>query len=126
MPGPRNCTSKTDLAIAVAGGQSVAAWAREHNIPQRTAYTWAKAPEFKAAVERYRIRFVDRAIGRLAKHATRAADEIVKLSKGAKSEAVKLAAARAVLAELAAVTNHAETQQQGADLRRRIAALEVL
>jgi hypothetical protein len=124
MPGPRNRNLRTDLALAVASGQPVAAWARAHAIPERTAYSWAKAPEFKASVEKYRLRFVDRAIGRLAKSATRAVDQIITLSKGAKSEAVKLAAARAILAELAAVTNHAATQEQFAELRERIASLE--
>jgi hypothetical protein len=124
MPGPRNRNLRTDLAVAVASGRSVAGWAREHNVPPRTAYSWAKSPEFKAAVEQYRRRAVDRAIGRLSRAATRAVDEIVKLTTGAKSEAVKLAAARAVLAELMAVTSHAENQKQLDELRARITSLE--
>jgi hypothetical protein len=67
---------------------------------------------------------VDRAIGRLSRAATRAVDQIVKLTRGAKSEAVKLAAARAVLAELMAVTSHAESQKQFDELRARIVSLE--
>jgi hypothetical protein len=110
--------------VAVASGRSVASWAREHNVPPRTAYSWAQSLEFKAAVDRYRRRAVDRAIGRLSRAATRAVDEIVKLTTGAKSEGVKLAAARAVLAELMAVTSHAENQKQLDELRSRITSLE--
>src|SRR5262249_54418594 len=124
MSGPRDSQLKTELALAVASGQSVAAWARAREVPERTAYSWAATSAFKATVERYRIRFVDRAIGRLARRATQAVEEIVTLSQTAKSEAVKLAAARAVLSELAGVTSHAAMQHQLAELRERIASLE--
>jgi hypothetical protein len=103
----------------MAQGTAAAAWARAQDppIPRRTAYRWAKDPRVKAAVESYRRRAVDRAIGRMAKRVTWAADGIVKLAKGAASEAVRLAALRAVISDLMAVSNFA-------GLERRMARIE--
>ena len=120
MPGPHNRNLKTDLALAVAGGKSVAAWAQEHNIPRRTAYTWAKSPEFKAAVESYRRRANDRAVGRLVRYATWAVTRLVKLAKGAKSEAVQLAATRAILMDRLAIADNAELERRMADIERQL------
>jgi hypothetical protein len=106
MSKHRNSQPKAELALAVASGQSVAGWAKAREVPEPTAHA------------------VDRAIGRLARRATQAVEEIVTLSKTAKSEAVKLAAARAILSELAGVTSHAAMQHQLAELHQRIASLE--
>jgi len=120
MPGPHNRNLKTDLALAVAGGKSVAAWAREHEIPRRTAYTWAQTPEFKAAVESYRRRANDRAIGRLVRYATWAAAKLVKLAREAKSESVQLAATRAILMDRMTVADHAELEQRLAEIEKQL------
>ncbi len=68
---------------------------RAHNdVPRRTAYRWAGEPAVRAAVESYRRRVIDRAVGRMASRATWAADMIAKLAKSAKSESVRLSALR--------------------------------
>ena len=33
---------KIDLALAIAGGESIAAWAQENGVPERTAQCWAQ------------------------------------------------------------------------------------
>src|SRR5450755_1214825 len=76
MPGERPRSQKTELALAIANGTSVTAWARGNEMPKRTAYRWAREPEVRAAVESYRRRAVDRAIGRMARRVTWATDGI--------------------------------------------------
>jgi hypothetical protein len=39
---------KMNLALAVAGGESIAAWARQNGVPERTAFYWAKDPKSAA------------------------------------------------------------------------------
>jgi hypothetical protein len=107
MSKRNNQNQKSGLALAMAAGETVAAWARENQVPVRTARTWSNSPEVRKLVQRIRRRVIDRAVGRLSKNATAAADEIVRLAKKAASEAVRLNAARAVLAELMAVSNYA-------------------
>jgi hypothetical protein len=112
------------LALAVAAGRSVAAWARETGTPGRTAYGWTQTPEFKSLVRTHRRRLVDAGIGKLTRHVCKAVNQIAKLADQAQSEAVKLAAARAILAELIAVSNLAEVSQEIEGLKRQIEELK--
>ena len=73
-------------------------------VPKRTAYRWSREPKVIAAVELYRRRTVDRAIGRMAKRVTWAADSIARLAKHANSESVKLAALRSIFSNMRAVS----------------------
>jgi hypothetical protein len=109
-----------DLSGLSAAIESIAAWADRHQIPRRTAYRWSRLPEVRQAVERIRRRCLDRAAGRLARHATAAAETVAKLARSAESEAVKLAAARAVLADLQAVQNYQAHEERIRELERRV------
>ena len=109
--------AKTQLALAIAQGRSVALWARDNQVPRSTAYRWASQPELRATVESCRRRARDRALGRMAMQAQRASEQIVKLAAGAESESVKLRALRAILAGVISVAKFS-------DLRRRMAAIE--
>jgi len=102
--------------VAVASGQSIKAWAREHDIPVRTCYLWTHRPEFKAKVESIRNRITDRAVGELTRSRVQAVREMGRLSTKAQHEPTRLAACRAVVADLAALKNQ--------DLARRVEALE--
>jgi hypothetical protein len=113
-----NGDQKADLALAIATGRTVKAWAKEHDVPQRTAYTWARSLEVKKRVRRIRRRAIDRAIGRLSRYASAAAQQIADLAKGAESESVKLQAARAVLADLMQVANYADLEDRITELER--------
>jgi hypothetical protein len=95
---------RTELALAIAEGRSVASWARANQVPKRTAYRWAADPKVRSAVESVRRRAVDRAIGRLAKRATWATDEIAVLAKAAESESVRLRALRAMLSDMMGIS----------------------
>jgi hypothetical protein len=105
----------------MAGGRTVKAWAEANKVPSRTAYTWSRSDDVRELVERIRSRAIHRAIGRLARNAVAAADQINKLAKGATSEAVRLQAARAVLADIMTVSNYAALEGRLAEVERRIA-----
>src|SRR5262249_21978982 len=90
-------------------------------VADRTARTWSKSPEVLNQVEAIRREVLDRTVGRLSDNATVAVDEIVRLVKDAASEAVRLQAARAVLAELMAVSNYAALEGRMAEAERRTA-----
>ncbi|MGO9465578.1 MAG: hypothetical protein ACLQVF_15650 [Isosphaeraceae bacterium] len=118
MSGPHPRALISSLALAVAAGKTVAAWANENKIPLRTAYEWHRRPEFKRAVHRYRRRYVDRALGLLARNAAKSASVVVRLADKAESEAVQLQAARAVLADLMSVSRFADVEERISELER--------
>jgi hypothetical protein len=111
----RQC-KKAKLALAIARGESISAWARQNEVPERSAYRWAKDPKVTRAVEACRRRYLGQAIGRLAKLASKAADTIAKLAEGAQSEEVQLKAARAILADQMAVAKFSNLEQRIAEL----------
>ena len=57
-------SQKTKLAVAMAQGMSVTAWAHKNNVPRRTAFRWASEPNIRMSVESSRRRALDRAVGR--------------------------------------------------------------
>ena len=115
-----NRDQKAALALALAGGRTVKAWAHDHDVPVRTAYTWARSPDVRKRVRRIQRRALERAIGRLSRHAAAAAGQIASLAKAAQSEAVKLQAARAVLADLMQVADYADHEDRITELERRV------
>jgi len=120
MPEERPRSPKTELALAIANGTSVSAWARGNEVPKRTAYRWAGEPKVRAAVESYRRRAVGRAIGRMARRVTWATDGIAKLAQGAESESVKLTALRAILSDMMAVSQFARLEQRMTEIEEQL------
>jgi hypothetical protein len=117
MTGESTNSQKLLLAIAIADGTPVAEWASRNEVPERTAYSWAAQREVRAEVESIRRRALDEAIGRMAKHSTRAVNGIIALGERAESESVRLSALRAVMSDFIAVSHFA-------GLEGRVAALE--
>ncbi len=111
---------KTQLALAVAAGTSVCAWARAHEVPMRTAYRWANEPKVRGAVETFRRRALDRAIGRMTGRATWAVNGIAKLADSADSESVRLSALRAMLSDMMAVSEFAGLEQRMAQIEEQL------
>jgi hypothetical protein len=75
--------------------------------PVKTVYPGGRPkgePGVRTAVERTRRRAVDRAVGLMSWRARWTAENIVKLGESAASESVKLAALRAVLSDMMAVS----------------------
>jgi hypothetical protein len=121
MSKRNNQSQKAALALAMAAGSTVKAWADAHGVPDRTARTWSNSPEVLDQVQAIRREVLHCAIGRLSDHATAAVDAIVRLVQQAASEAVRLQAARAVLADLMAVSHYAALDGRLAEVERRIA-----
>ena len=65
---------KIHLAVAIAEGESIIAWAQENGVPERTAFYWAKDPKVRREVEACRRRALNQAIGRLTGMAMNAVD----------------------------------------------------
>ena len=121
MPGQHPPGLKSKLALAVAAGQSITKWGARNGIGVRTAYTWSQAPEFRSQVAELRARLLDRAIGVLARRVAANAAEINRLASEAESEAVRLAAARAGIADLLGASRYVELRAEVEELKRELA-----
>ena len=95
---------KINLALAVAEGESIAEWARQNGVPERTAQRWAQDRNVRREVDACRRRALNQAVGRLTGMAMNAVDGIANLAKEADSESVQLRAWRGVLADLMSVS----------------------
>jgi hypothetical protein len=98
---PRKNT-KPQLALAIAPGDSVAAWACTNGVPRRTAFRWAMDPSVRNTGESSRRRTIEDGIRRLIKQSAWVADRIAMLAKSAESDSVKQAALRAILGNMTA------------------------
>jgi hypothetical protein len=74
---------KPELAIALARGVSVGAWARAHDVLRSTVYRWAQEPELREVSEVCRRQLIDQAIGRVMKRTSWILDRLSKLAEGA-------------------------------------------
>ena len=106
MAGEHRKSTKAQLALALAQGVSAANWARTNDVTKMTAYRWAKDPMVRKAVESYRRRTIDQAIGWMTKHTTRAAHGIVTIAREAESDSVRLRAWRAIFSDMMAVSKY--------------------
>jgi hypothetical protein len=120
MPKINNEIQKDQLALHLASGGAVADWARANGLPDRTVYTWSRSSEVRERTESLRRAVLAEAVQRLGAHAAAAAGPIVKLAEKAQSEAVRLPAARAVLAEFVSASNDTGMAAQLADIERRL------
>jgi len=104
-------------ALALAAGESVRVAARKSGAGERTIKAWtATVPAFSKRVSELRAEMTNMAVGRLADGMAVAADTLTDLLS-AKSETVRLGAARALL-ELA------NKLRDVVELEPRLAALE--
>jgi hypothetical protein len=118
IPDPK----KTELAIAVAKGASVNAWARANDVGRSTAYRWTKEQGFRLVVQAWRREALDRAIGMMASRSTGAVKVIAGLADGADSESVRLRAARAVLSDQIAVAKFSDLESRMGQLEAHVEA----
>jgi hypothetical protein len=104
------------LLAALASGQTIAKSAAMANVSERTARRRMKEPEFRQRLNEARAEMVEQVIGRLSSGMTKAVDTLKKLLR-AKSEAVRLGAARSIV-ELGF------TIRENVEFEQRLAALE--
>lgn len=120
MPGAKPPGLVASAALAIAQGQSPAAFAKKNAISARTVQRWAKRPAFIAHVEEIRARMLDGAIGIMVSGASDAATRLRLLVAKSQNEQVQLSAARALLADLLSVQSHAELKRELREIRARL------
>ena len=108
------------LALAIARGISIAVWAKNNNVPERTVYRWAREPKVRARVASYRRHVVDEALGLISSHVTKAASGIAALAENAVSESVRLAALRAVFSNMMAVAEFSSLDERMTLIEERL------
>jgi hypothetical protein len=106
------------LVAQLAAGAEIAGAARAAGVSEATVYRRLREPDFKEKVAGARAELVSRTVGQLADAGSAAAQKLTDLLN-AKSEYVRLGAARAIL-ELGSKLRETE------ELEQRIAALEAL
>ena len=111
---------KINLALAIAEGESIAEWARQNGVAERTAQRWGQDRNVRREVDACRRRALNQAIGRLTGMATNAVDGIANLAKGADSESVQLRAWRAVLADQIAVSKFSDLEYRIAEIEEQL------
>jgi len=113
---------KSQLARAIAIGQSTVEWARQNGVPERTAYRWARDPKVKASVNSHRRKAIDQSLGVMSGQLTSAAEAIGDLGRNAASESVRLAALKAVFANMVAVSKFAGLELRITELEEQFGA----
>ena len=109
-----------NLALAIAGGESITAWAKKNEVPRSKAFRWASDPEVRRQAEATRRRALGQAIGRLSSVAVKAANGILALAKEAESESVQLRASRAILADMIAVSKFSDLEYRMTEVEEQI------
>lgn len=104
------------FALAIASGTSIKEAARSAGISESTAYRRLKDPAFRRRVSEIRTSYLNEAVGRLSEAANEAVSTLKALLT-ARSEPVRLSAARAIL-ELG------PKLREQAELEERVTALE--
>jgi hypothetical protein len=113
---------KSELALVIARGGSITAWAKKNELARRTAFYWAQEPKVREEVEEFRRQSFDQALGRINRRATKAADGIFKLAGFADSEAVQLRAWRALLTEQMAIARFSTLDRRMLELEQVVQA----
>jgi hypothetical protein len=111
---------KSQLALMIARGKTITAWASQNEVPLRTAYRWSRDPKVRGEVQEWRRYVLDLAIGRLARLSLKATDGIAKLGAGAESESVQLRAWRAILADQMAVSKFSDLEHRMAEIEEQL------
>jgi len=96
------------LILALARGERVERAAKLAGLSARTVYRRLSDPTFRQEVSHRRDLLIGGAVGKLADNAAEAVEVLAKLMRSAKSEAIRLQAARAILAHVRPIGEYAE------------------
>ena len=109
---------KSQLALRIARGKPINAWASQNEVPLPTAYRWSREPQVRGEVQEWRRFVLNLTIGRLAGLSLKATDGIAKLGRGA--ESVHLRAWRAILADQMAVSKFSDLEYRMAEIEEQL------
>lgn len=107
------------LALHVAVGGQIRAWARKNGVGERTAYGWTKLDEFKAARDAHRKVIADRILGSHFRLADKAMGKIAGLLES-QTEGVRQRASEFVISSLVSVSAWAELRAEIDQLKAQI------
>jgi hypothetical protein len=113
---------KSHLALMIARGKTINAWARQNEVPLRTAYRWSRDPQVRGEVQEWRRFVLNPGAPGLARLSLKATDGIAKLGRGAESESVQLRAWRAVLADQMAVSKFSDLEYRMTEIEEQPSA----
>jgi hypothetical protein len=111
------------LAQDIALGGSALAWAECNQVNAQVVVEWTELPEFREFLEKCRIEYCERLVGKIAKYAERAIDRIVELSEQAEKPNVGLAAAKAIIEKWIALSVYFVQEQTYQSLNARMKVL---
>lgn len=97
MAGNGRKMGRQAVVLALAGGETVVAAARKTGVGERTIHRWRQDEAFRREVTAARADMFGRALGSIAEGSASGALVLRQLALKAKSESVRLAAARALL-----------------------------
>jgi hypothetical protein len=118
-------TGRDAAILALACGETASDAARKADVAERTIYRWLKEEGFRQEVTGARADMFNRALGRLAEGAVASVLMLRQLCLKAKSETVRLAAARTLLEqgtrlrESVEFENRLQALEQNLNVRKR-------
>lgn len=113
------------LATAVASGVTVCSAAEDLGCSVAHAYRITATPEFKTRVSEIRASLSDLALGRLTEVAAKAVDTLEEIMESREAkESDRIAAAKAVLAQLGPLAELVELRQRINELERAAAEVD--
>jgi hypothetical protein len=112
MAGSGRQNADAVLIAALASGATVPAAATLAHVGERTIYRRLEDAEFRRQVNDARGEILARTVGRLADATTLAVDTLCALLASDEPGAVKLGAARAILAEVVRLREHTDLAEQ--------------
>jgi hypothetical protein len=121
MAGSGRRNADEALALALAGGQTLRAAAEAAKVAERTATRRMADPAFRQRVAELRGDMVQRSLGRMAEGMSEAADVLRQLL-AARSESVRLGAARSLLELGVKLRESVELEQRLRDLEEHLGA----
>jgi transposase-like protein len=104
------------VALALAGGRTVAAASRECRVHASTIWAWLKQPEFRSRIAELRQQWLDTAIGRLGELLGQEALDTLKQLLRARSDGIKLESVKAAFELYTGIVNSTELQARIAQL----------
>jgi hypothetical protein len=114
--------TKIQLALAVAAGIAVKKWARQHQVPARTAYRWSKDPDLRKDVERARRKWIDQAVGKMTRRLASTVDKLGKLADQTTSDSVKLRALRGEYTDMMAISRYSDLEVRMTGIEEKLEA----
>jgi hypothetical protein len=111
------------LAHEIALGGNVELWARCKDVSALAARQWTELPEFREFVEKCRLEYCEKVVGKIARCAERAIERLVELSENTKHPSVALGASKAIIEKWIAISVYFVQEQTYQSLGARLKVL---